>query len=140
MHSKVTAPVLTDKTLDLAFAVKYFIFSVFGAVGAASTVPAISVVGGAVYELFWTISIFLVSLAATALVLYNLFHQPTKWNTIKLEFYTTIGVVFLVGTYSGALITLALQGSDTRYSLAVISLSLLVFPVWRLRQLWKKLK
>ncbi len=137
--SKIQRPVFTDAWLHVAFMFKYLIFAAFGLVGALSSVPAIAAVAGALYEFLWAISIAVVNAATVGLIAYNIKHgyDRTSTRAIEWEWYATFLIIGLVLTYSVALITLSLGGSDTRDSLAIISMALLVFPVWRIRFLYR---
>ena len=140
MTSKLKKPVLTDRSLDLAFAVKFFIFAGFGLGGALSTVPAIAEVAGALYEFLWTISIFIIGSVTALLTLWNIHTDYFRTRFVKWEWYGTILMTGLIATYALALSTLAVQGFERRFSLSIISFALLVFPVWRIRDLFKRLK
>lgn len=140
MLRKLSRPAVTDRWFDVSFAIKYFIFGVFGVVGFFTSVPAIAEIGGSLYEFLWTFSIAVMGFAAAALVFKNVHGNYSRLRLVQWEWYATILLTGLVLTYSAALLILSIQGYERRFSLSIISLALLVFPVFRIRYLYRFLR
>lgn len=140
VRKTLSRPVLTDGWLHAAFAIKYLIFAAFGIIGALSSVPAIAEVAGALYEFAWATSIAIVNLMTVVLIFRNIRTGYLREKPVKYEWYLTFLIVGLVATYSIALLTLAFGDSDSRNSVAIISFALLIFPIWRIRYLYRILR
>ena len=126
-------PVLTDNSLNVAFAIKYFIYALFGISGVAIAVPSFAEVAGGVAAL---VLAAIVAVSASIASVAAFMHQKnTEW--MKLEFYSSCVMVIFVGLYSGSLIYLSITGDANRINLAIIATALLVMPIWRLRFLYK---
>lgn len=132
MNDKALKPVLVDETIYRAFAAKYIIYGVFGLAGALTSVPSVTEVAGELYATIWASLMSLLSFVVAWLA-WGGKHE-------RGELYATICLIGLILVYSISLILLALGGSSGRSALAVIATALLVFPIWRVRFLFRKLR
>lgn len=129
-------PILVDNSLNIAFAIKYFIYFMFGVSGFVVSVPSITEFAG---EVVATLTTAIVGVAALiSSVCAYLSHKSLKYQ--KVEFYSTIVLISFVLVYDGSIIALAFAGDDGRINLAIIATALLVMPIWRLRYLYRNHK
>lgn len=137
MNSRtITHPVLVDRSLNRALAIKYGIYSLFGLVGAIINVPAIrelsAVSIGPAFELFWTLSVFITA-AIAARYAWSGTHE-------RQEMLATGAMFGFVSGYATSIFLLAFQGDDNRLAGAIIASALLVIPWWRMTFLFGKLR
>ena len=132
MSNKTLKPVLVDETIYHAFTAKYIIYGIFGLAGAITSVPSVTEVAGELYATIWALMVSVLSFVVAWL----------SWGGRheRGELYATICLIGLILVYSISLILLALNGSSGRSALAVLATALLVFPVWRVRFLYRKLR
>lgn len=127
-------PILVDNSMNRAFAVKYALFSLFGAAGFLTDIPAITEMSGQAVASVVGFIVF-TSAGITSLAAWNS-EKFKEWR--KFEIYSTYFFLASVGIYSIDMIWLAFSGSHGRIALAFLSLALLVMPVWRLRYLIRR--
>lgn len=133
-HPTRSVPVLTDNSLNRAFAVKYAIYSLFGLSGVITHIPSVAEITG---EVVATLLAGIVCIAG-ALASVSAWHSVKEGVWVKRELYATIVLVSFVAVYNIALIYLAAIGSVSRVNLAIIASALLVMPIWRIRFILKK--
>ena len=129
-----SVPILTDNSLNRAFAVKYAIYSLFGLSGLITHIPSIAAVVGEVIATFLAGVVFI----SSALASVSAWHSVKGGAWVKRELYATIVLVSFVAVYNITLIYLAAIGSTSRINLAIIASALLVMPIWRIRYILKK--
>ena len=125
---------LVDNSLNVAFAIKYFIYAAFGASGVFSVIPSVALVGGVTAARALGLVVFVLGVAVGTSALKSL--SSVKWE--RREFYGTIALIAFIGMYNASLIYLALHGIGDRVGLAIIATALLVFPIWKLRYILRK--
>lgn len=129
-------PILVDNGLNRAFSIKYFVYAAFGFTGIFTHVPSIEILVGTAVAQVISICVFLSSLAA-AIAAWN-YQRGIRW--MKAEIYSTYFMISFVVIYNIALVVLTFSGDTDRMNLAVLATALLVMPVWRVRDLIKKVK
>lgn len=132
-HTK-PAPVLTDNSLNRAFAIKYAIYAAFGVSGVITHIPSLAIVAG---EAAATVLAGVVGLA-------GVLASISAWNSlrggvwVKRELYATITMCAFIAMYDLALVALSIAGVGDRVNLAIIAAALLVMPIWRIVWMLKK--
>lgn len=127
-------PVIVDDSLTRAFTVKYTIYFLAGVAAAFAVPPSISEVTSRAYVVFWVLG-----LAATAGAS-AVFSLKDKWQ--RREMISTGLLLCFLASYTIALVA-TMFGSEnpgTRLVLAVFTTSFLVFPFWRARYLYRRLR
>lgn len=127
-------PILVDESMNIAFAVKYAIYALFGFAGIFFAVPSIAEVAGGPAARVISALVFLLSTVACVSTYRSL--NSSRWE--RVEFYSTIGLISFVAVYDAAAIWLTILGSTGRLNLAIIASALLVFPGWRVYYIYKK--
>lgn len=129
LHHK---PVVVDETFHIAMAVKYGLFSVWGAVSYFFGLRTIGLVSGTVapwYETVWALSVAVLS----ALLIAPIFAKLERF-----EAWLTVLWVGLVSVYPLCSAYLWAQGDTNRAALTILGLSVLAIPVWRFTFLIRK--
>lgn len=134
---KVRKPILVDSSIHTAFGIKYTIYALFGLLGATAGSSTLERVAGDNLAALIATIIFLFSTVA-AVASFRSVNHGERWE--KVELYSTIGVASFISVYCTSAVVLLMQGDDSRMSLALIAAALLVFPVWRVIQIIKKLR
>lgn len=131
---RASKPLLVDNSINKAFAVKNFIYMLFGISGIVTHIPSVSLIAG---EAIATVlaGIIAVSSAVASVCAWN-FLKSERWQ--RWELYSTITMLSFVVVYVGALIYLAAIGEGNRINLAIIATALLVMPLWRARFILRK--
>lgn len=133
-HRKQVNPMLVDESLNWAFAVKYFIYALFGLAGAISSIPAIALLAG---DAVATTVGSIIALAA-AVASFSTLRASHNKVAKMLEFYSTVILVVFIMVYIFALSYLAIQGDHDRIAVAVIASGLVVLPCWKLSWIIRK--
>lgn len=135
--NKIRKPLLVDSSIHTAFAIKYAIYGLFGLLGAISGSPTLERVAGESIARIIATVIFIASVfAATACI--SSVKDPEGWE--RVELYSTISVVSFVSMYCISAVFLVMQGDVSRASLAMIAAAMLVFPMWRIVMIVRKIR
>lgn len=134
-HNTKSIPILVDDSLNKAMSIKYAIFSLFGFAGIYTRIPAISEVSGNTVALITAVVVFL-SAGVAAIAAWRC-ERGVKWR--KLEIYSAEVFVPFAAMYAIALLWLSLVvGDDQRIGTTVLSMALLIMPIWRIRYLIRR--
>lgn len=125
-------PVLVDNSLNRAFALKYAIYAAFGVSGLLVGVPSFAAISSQLVAFVLAGVVAISSILASI----SVWHSVVGGIWVKRELYATIVMITFVGFYDAALFYLTIfEGSSERTSAAVISLALIVLPIWRIRHI-----
>lgn len=127
-------PILTDNSLNRAIAIKYVIFSLFGLAGFLTDIPAIRELSGEGVASVVGFIVF-ISAAVCALSAWKS-ERGERWR--RAEIYASFFFFAATSIYSMDLIWLAVTGSTGRIGVALLSIALLVIPIWRTRWLIRR--
>jgi hypothetical protein len=133
-HRKQISPVLVDQTLNWAFAVKYFIYAIFGLAGAIVSFPGVTALAG---SLVATTLGAIIALSATVAG-FSTLRAGTSKRAEMWEFYSTVTLVAFILVYISSIVYLATLGDHNRIALAVIASALVVLPCWKLSWIIRK--
>lgn len=130
-------PMLVDNMLNMALALIYFIFAMFGLIGSTiDTIPPLYQVAGEIPSRILGAVVFMSGLVAGTAALHGLVNR--HWE--RWEFYSTATLVTFMAVHVAALFYLAIGDDPTRLTYAVVSLSFLVMPTWKIIYILKKNK
>lgn len=134
---KTPAPVLVDSSIHTAFTIKYVIYALFGALAALFGSETLEAVAGE--PVARVIGSLICGLSIAAAIASHFSLNDPVWE--KVELYATIATVSFIGTYCAfATWLVVVMGDDSRIPLAMIAAALIVFPMWRVIQIIKKLR
>jgi hypothetical protein len=135
-HHTKSIPILVDNSLNRAFAIKYAVFAGFGLSAVFFGLPSVSELWGGGLAFITGIMVFLSAAAAGVAAWYT--ERGIRWQ--KAGIYCGYGFIFSAGLYAVALMILTFQGDGRRASAAIISLALLVMPIWYIRYLIRRVR
>lgn len=135
------SPLILDRWLDVAFAVLWGVYACWGITTLIVGLPTITINTPEWYSTVWAGSVG--SLAALAfLACLSLFFagRPNFILKKKIERGAVICLIAFILVYPVLLFAASREGDTDRTSLAVLSVSYIVFPVYRVYVLNKRIK
>ena len=134
---------IVDRWLDVAFAVFWFIIGLWGAVSLVIGLPTITQLTNDWYQTAWSGMIGLLSI--TASILATLVFFETFWISQVTKKVLELGIVIVLGSFMAVypvlLVVRSFEGEFLKTgALAVLCFSFLVFPVYRIHDLKRRIK
>lgn len=140
----VKDPLVLDRSVDLAAAITWFIFALWGLVASITGLETIVSAAGPLYAFLWAggIGTFASIACASAISLFfDLGYRLPPPFKKKIELWAVRSLSLLLGVYPLMLFIAGAFNSDgSRFITGVLTLSLLVFPLFRIHVLKTRIK
>lgn len=136
-------PLVVDRTLDIAFIVMYVIFMLWALISSVENIPSFDRVTSTFYQFVYggAVGTFAAVAATAAVLQFIKTGGVRKDHKEKIELYSVVLMTGFIFVYPCVLafnlFILHTHGVDAAF---VLSLFYLVFPLWRIRHLWKRIK
>lgn len=140
--ARLNEPVMADKSIDAEAALVWFAASLWGFWAVIAGVATITLATNSVYESIWGISIFISgaiaggSASATFIPTSNILQRIKRK---RVEFGALCVLLGFLSVYPALLLVLSLAGDWSRVAPFYGSLPLVIFAVWRLRHLYRRM-
>jgi hypothetical protein len=140
---KISDPVIADRSLDLMAVVYWACYAGWGMSATIAGIPTIADTATRLYELIWGGSIgilsFVAFLAAARTFLTTVEVHARIRNKVT-ELAATSMLAGFISVYPLFLIGAALSGDGSRIAASFLAVSYLIFPTWRVRHLYKRIR
>lgn len=138
---RVHEPIVTDRGLDVASIIQWTIYAAWGIVSTVAQIPTLAKVTPDAYGIVWGAAIGVTMLIAAGAAASTFFGGPGRIRTKRVELFALVLAIFIIAVYPILLVVQAfVLGDVNRWALAVLSLSYLVFPLFRTRHLVKRIR
>lgn len=140
---RVDEPLIADRSIDLAAVLTWLCFAGWGIATGIAGLRTISELTSQWYELAWGSSIGALALIACIAAFSTFFNNPNLLVRIRkktFEFWSVSIMAGFISVYPIFAFIQALSGDGNRVALVFVAVSYLIFPVWRVRHLSKRIK
>jgi hypothetical protein len=140
---KLSDPVIADRSVDLMAVVFWACYAGWGTVSTISGIPTIADTTTPLYELVWGGSIGILALVAFLAAYRTFFATTDVRHRIRRKVIELVSVSVLAGfisVYPMFLIGAVLSGDIGRAAAVFVAVSYLIFPTWRVRHLYKRIR
>lgn len=135
-------PLIVDRRFDMAFMLLWLIYSAWAFTSGIEAIPSLNAVADSIYQTVW--ALLLGFSALIAFVFAGLTFIPTPMARVtkeKVEMYSVISLAGLIFVYPCVLLFNLVALMDSTFAPGfVLSLSYLVFTVYRIMHLWSRIK
>lgn len=141
--TKYRDPVIADRTVDLMAIAYWFCFSGWGVASTIAGIPTITNATTPLYELVWGGTVGLLSFIACAAAASTFVNSRTTMARIRKKQTEIWAVSMLAGciaVYPILIGVAALGGDADRIATFFVSVSFLIFPTWRVRHLYYRIR
>lgn len=133
LRARPRDPLILDRWLDVAFACLWGIYAAWGLTTLLVGLPTITINTPEWYSAVWAGAVGILSaIAFLACVSLFFLTRPHFLVKKKIERYAVVALVFFILVYPVLLIASATGGDIDRASLAVLSVSYVIFPIYRI--------
>lgn len=142
LRSVLNEPVLADRSLDVMAGALWAIYGLWGMSSTISKIPTLDRAASPLYQLIWGGLIGLVALVAAIAAFSTLVPGSTLVRIRKkqAEMWAVSILGGFIGVYPVLIFLEALTGDPARQSIAILSLSYLVVPTWRVYHLVRRIR
>lgn len=136
-------PLVVDRTLDLAFIIMYVIFALWALISSVENIPSFDRVSTTLYQFIYggAVGTFAAIAATAAILQFFRTGGVRKDHKEKIELYAVVLATGFIFVYPCVLafnlFILHAKGVEAGF---VLSLYYVLFPLWRIRHLWKRIK
>lgn len=139
---RLNEPVMADKSIDAQAALVWFAVAMWGFWAVITGVATITLATNHVYESVWGISIFISAAIAGGAAAATFIPTTNILNRIRrkrVEFGALCVLLGFLAVYPALLLVLSLAGDWARVAPFYGSLPVVIFGVWRLRHLYRRM-
>lgn len=143
LPAKWREPLVADRTLDVMAAAFWLAYAGWGIASTITGLAPITDAGGNTYRLFWGAAIGGFSLAAAFACIITFIGSRTLQTRIRKKVTELISVCALTGfvsVYPLVVILEVIGGEMGRLAPAFLALSFVIFPTWRVRHLFLRIR
>lgn len=142
-RAKVDEPVITDRSVDLVFVAYWLCFTWWGVASLLAGVPTIEKSTTAIYEVWWGASItglsFVAAVAAAVMFIPST-DVRVRMRRKTVEMCTALVLAGFLIVYPMLLTMAAIEGDRGRVANIALGVQYLLFPAWRARHLFKRIR
>lgn len=143
LAARMREPVIADRTIDAAFIAYWLSFAGWGFSALLVGIPTISRETTAVYELWWGASVGSLAVVAAlgaACTFLQTERVQTRVRRKTVEMTAALALLGFLAVYPIFVIISAAQGDTARLALSFLAVQYLIFPAWRARHLFLRIR
>jgi hypothetical protein len=134
-------PLIVNRWIEIAFILLWLIYGTWGVMSLLNGIPTIVDTTQPWYQVVWSGAVGVLSYITAALAISSFFNLgPPPIVKKQLERGSVIALIGFVAIYPALLAIAAFEGDTDRIPAAILSLSYLIFPVYRVYALTQKIK
>lgn len=138
---KPSSPLIVDRWQDVTYAALWAIYGAWGLAVLFKGLPTLTQMTPGWYQVVWSGAIGILSVIACLSAVSLFFHSKISFITKKkVERAAVIALGAFISLYPALLFYSAFGGDSDRVGSAVLSLSYLLFPAYRIYQLNQRIK
>lgn len=134
-------PVVTNRWIEVAFVILWAIYGTWGVMSLLSGIPTLADATQSWYQVLWSGAVGILSYTAMIFAVSVFFGvKPSPVTKKQFERGSVIALTAFIAIYPALLTIAAFEGDTDRIATAILALSYLVFPVFRVYMLTQKIK